>query len=217
MRKADAVHRAIEEAAARFALIYWGPLVLFFAALIIARASGKGPEPFGAGIGAVIIVLPHVYGSVLDWFRSRARVLFDEIDGRLHVTVPLLGQITFELNHFQGAEMGAPDIPPWVSQALLFLAIGFLVVLEVSHFLRGTPVEPENILIAGMGLASASICFCPSGRPQPPRQPRVVSRVTPRTRRMEKAGWAGSTSHARSPNAKPAIALRAKTDGNKPK
>lgn len=139
----------------RFALIYWGPLVLFFAALILARASGKGPEPFGSGIGAVIIVLPHVYGSVLDWFRSRARVLLDEIDGRLRVTVPLLGQASFSLDSFKAVEMVAPAFPPWVSRVLLLLAIAFLVALEVSHLLRGAPVEPENIVIAGMGLASA--------------------------------------------------------------
>ncbi len=92
-----------------------------------------------------IFLVPLTVHAVLEECRSRARVILDE--GRLRVTVPLLGSIAFAFDSFQSARKIVPD--PWRFVAgfpLLFA--GLLLILEGYHFFSGATVDPISILFA---------------------------------------------------------------------
>lgn len=131
---------------ARSAWISRGPALLAILSFITARVVLGGPTFFRYRIWAIIAVVLLMIHAVLEWYRNQARIT---LDGRhLHVTVPLLGNITFDLDGFQRAVVVAPDLPLWIFQVVAFSVASLLLILEVYHFPSEATVDPVNIFLA---------------------------------------------------------------------
>lgn len=131
---------------ARSALISCGPVFLVILSVVIARIVLGSPTFFRYRIWAIIAAVFLMIHAVLEWYRRQARITLNE--KRLYVTVPLLGNIAFELDGFRRAAVIAPELPLWTFEVVALSAASLLLSLEGYRFLSGVNTDPINILLA---------------------------------------------------------------------
>lgn len=136
----------------RSTLITHGPALLAILLFLLARPV-LGDKAFFRYRVWDIFLIPLITYTLVEWCRSRARVI---VTGEhVRAAAPLLGTVDFEFDHFRKVTVIEPNSSHWAPSFMYVWSLiftGLLLIVAVYEFFFGTDFDPVILLFVAVSL-----------------------------------------------------------------